>query len=112
MEHDRDPDTNPRAEYRRLNRRRLLQSSFASVMGGAGVWPAASQVQSTSPGSALTLARILNRIDFASLPPRATEHAKMILASTLANSPKGKAGAGWRPCGSMALDFRRLKPPA
>jgi 2-methylcitrate dehydratase PrpD len=89
MEHEEDPDTNPGAADRRLNRRRLLQSSFASVVGGASVWPAASQVQSTSPGSALTLSRILNRIDFASLPPAAIEHAKMILASTLASAAAG-----------------------
>jgi 2-methylcitrate dehydratase PrpD len=89
MEHEEDPDTNPEAADRRLNRRRLLQSSVASVVAGASVWPAASQVQSTSPGSALTLAQILNRIDFASLPPRATEHAKMILASTLASAAAG-----------------------
>jgi 2-methylcitrate dehydratase PrpD len=89
MELERDPDTNPGAEDRRLNRRRLLQSSFASVVGGVSVWPAASQVQSTSPGSALTLSRILNRIDFASLPPTAIEHAKMILASTLASAAAG-----------------------
>jgi 2-methylcitrate dehydratase PrpD len=72
-----------------LNRRRLLQSSFAGITGIATVWPAAAPAQGKSPTSALTLARILNRVSFGGLPPVAVKHAKMILASTLASAASG-----------------------
>jgi 2-methylcitrate dehydratase PrpD len=66
----------------RLNRRRLLQGAVVaashSLLGA----------QAKDP-SALTLARILNRISFSGLPPLAIRHAKMILASTLASAASG-----------------------
>jgi 2-methylcitrate dehydratase PrpD len=37
----------------------------------------------------LALARLLNRTQYAGLPPKAIEHAKMILASTLASAASG-----------------------
>jgi 2-methylcitrate dehydratase PrpD len=39
--------------------------------------------------SALTLARFLNKTSYADLPPQAIQHAKMIIASTLASAAPG-----------------------
>jgi 2-methylcitrate dehydratase PrpD len=87
-----------------LNRRRLLQSSLASITGagiagvgitGAGitgmatVWPAGAEAQEQSAARSLMLSRILTRVSFGDLPPAAIKHAKMILASTLASAASG-----------------------
>src|SRR4029434_7069339 len=73
-----------------LTRRDLLQSTFATAL-----WPFmtfAGQQQSgraLSPNLALRLSQSINRTGFGDLPPRAIEHAKMILASTLASAAAG-----------------------
>jgi 2-methylcitrate dehydratase PrpD len=74
-----------------LSRRRLLQS----VAG----WPAAAFLRErpqdggrrtvSSRNLAVTLAQFLNRTRFDILPPKAIEHAKMIIASTLASASPG-----------------------
>ena len=83
----------------RLSRRTLLQGTFAA--GGlaaiAGTTPAVALVSGTGqddgarmrPGSALALSRFLNRTKFGDLPPLAIEHAKIIIASTLASAASG-----------------------
>jgi 2-methylcitrate dehydratase PrpD len=45
--------------------------------------------QAGSPHAALALARLLNSTRFGDLPPTAIEHAKMIIASTLASAASG-----------------------
>ncbi len=65
-----------------MTRRRLLQATMAALpMGG---W-----AQRSSPAAAVALARFLNGIRFAELPPVAVKHAKMIAASTLASAAAG-----------------------
>jgi 2-methylcitrate dehydratase PrpD len=90
----------------RLSRRRLLHGAFAAggLAGLAGTAPAvvlareAGQNDSvgTHPGTALELSRILNRTRFADLPPLAIEHAKIIIASTLASAAAGSPIASAR----------------
>ena len=67
-----------------LNRRELLHSAFAvGGLASLGIaWPA-------SPNLALTLAQFLNRTQFRDLPSKAIEHAKTIIASTLASAGPG-----------------------
>jgi len=67
-----------------LNRRELLHSAFAvGGLASLGIaWPA-------SPNLALTLAQFLNRTQFRDLPSKAVDHAKMIIASTLASAAPG-----------------------
>jgi len=83
-----------------LTRRNLLQSAVAagSVASIAAVWPgigfAGERQQderrgTVSPNLALRLARFLNQTRYRDLPPRAIEHAKMIIASTLASAAPG-----------------------
>ena len=83
-----------------LNRRDLLRGAIAGggAVGIAAAWPsiarAAERQQNgtratVSPGLALRLARFLNQTRYGDLPPRAIEHAKMILASTLASAASG-----------------------
>lgn len=68
-----------------MNRRELLTALAGGVVGAhrellAGPAPA---------GLALSLAQFLNRTRYADLPPNAIEHAKMIIASTLASAAPG-----------------------
>ncbi len=70
-----------------LSRRGLLRSAFT-----AAAWPfiicAGTKLQD-SPNLALRLAQFLNRMRFRDLPPKAIEHAKMLIASTLASAAPG-----------------------
>src|SRR5437867_5176112 len=67
-----------------LPRRNLLRSAL--IAGGtfniATAWPG-------TPNLALKFAQLLNRARFTDLPPKAVEHAKMIIASTLASAAPG-----------------------
>ena len=82
-----------------VGRRSVLRGalSTAALFGiGAGVPPRASARQRGGSGtsvapaaSALALARFLNNIPYRDLPPKAIEHAKMILASTFASAAPG-----------------------
>src|SRR5438034_2782201 len=67
-----------------LTRRNLLRSAL--IAGGtfniATAWPG-------TPNLALKFAQLLNRARFTDLPPKAVEHAKMIIASTLASAAPG-----------------------
>jgi 2-methylcitrate dehydratase PrpD len=100
MKHDPDRRSDrSTGRTSRLSRRTLLRGMFAAS-GLVGI-PGTSQgfavareaVQDggarTLPGSALELAHILNRTRFPELPPLAVEHAKMIMASTLASAASG-----------------------
>jgi len=102
MGHDRDRDTNRPARIPgSISRRVLLKSAVAAggFVGLAAASPAiafARQVRQddtsrtgTSPTSALALAQSLNRTKFNDLPPLAVEHAKMIIASTIASAAPG-----------------------
>jgi 2-methylcitrate dehydratase PrpD len=71
-----------------LTRRELLAALTVSPIvarqaGRNAVTPAGS------PHAALALARLLNATRFGDLPPTAIEHAKMIIASTLASAASG-----------------------
>src|SRR5438093_11574947 len=67
-----------------LTRRDLLRGALTA--GGtfniATAWPG-------TPNLALKFAQLLNRARFTDLPPKAVEHAKMIIASTLASASPG-----------------------
>ena len=101
MKHDRVREgEHPSWRNLNLTRRRLLQGALATggVLGFTGrSWPAAlgRQAQGDSPGAeassnlARMLAQRLNRTRFEDLPPFAVEHAKMIVASTLASAAFG-----------------------
>ena len=92
MAHDRDAGK-PAGKTPILTRRGVLQSAFT-----AAVWPfialAGARQQDdrrrmVSPNLALRLAQFLNGTRFRDLPPKAIEHAKMIVASTLASAAPG-----------------------
>jgi 2-methylcitrate dehydratase PrpD len=79
-----------------LTRRNLLKGAAAAsaALGLAFRSPFPTQAGEAptaprSPNLALALARFLNRVTFSDLPPVAIEHAKMILASTLASAAAG-----------------------
>lgn len=78
-----------------LTRRTVLRGALMLAGAGTGLLPrplvARQRGDATSPagGVALALARFLNRTRYADLPPRAIEHAKMILASSLASAAPG-----------------------
>ena len=83
----------------RIGRRSLLRGVLSTTaVFGIGAWipPAAGAQQrgrggagATPPNSALALARFLNNVRYRDLPPKAIEHAKMILASTFASAAPG-----------------------
>ena len=103
-----------------LNRRRLLQNSFAGITGMATLWPVTALTQGKPATSALMLARILNKVSFGDLPPTAIKYAKMILASTLSSAASGSLigsahivrdlakEQGGRPEASLWFDRARL----
>jgi 2-methylcitrate dehydratase PrpD len=82
-----------------LSRRTLLQSALAvsGFSAAARTSPAATFTSGSAQGdsavsrsgSALTLARLLNRTRFADLPAKAIEHAKIVIASTFASAASG-----------------------
>jgi 2-methylcitrate dehydratase PrpD len=81
-----------------VTRRRVLQGAVA--LAGIGAAPRLmafarpSQNDGPGPGSAsgaLALAHLLNRTTFGDLPPKAIEHAKIIIASTLASAAPGSS---------------------
>src|SRR5437867_5095833 len=99
MAHDRDADK-PAGRTLILTRRGLLQSAFTAggVISIADAWPVIGfarerqqddRRRTVSPNLALRLAQLLNRTRFGDLPPNAIEHAKMIIASTLASAAPG-----------------------
>ena len=98
-----------------LTRRALLQSAI--VAGGAAGMAAASPVLAfgkqpqqdsgtrTRPSNlALELARKLNRTKIEDLPPLAIEHAKIIIASTLASAAFGSQLGSSRILRDLAKD--------
>src|SRR5262245_30837977 len=70
-----------------MTRRELLRISVGGVLGVAAERPVRGF--GASPNLALRLAQFLNRTRFDDLPPKAVEHAKMIIASTLASAAPG-----------------------
>jgi 2-methylcitrate dehydratase PrpD len=81
-----------------IARRAILRGALAAAgvlgLGSAASTEAAAQRGAAAAGgprvnSALALARFLNSIPYRDLPPKAIEHAKMILASTLASAAPG-----------------------
>ena len=75
-------------KYRALSRRRFWQSALAvASLRNAGLAQTPAPTKATG---SLALARILNKIRFNDLPPLAVQHAKIILASTLASAAGGK----------------------
>src|SRR5437867_8134341 len=83
-----------------LTRRTLLQSALAAggivgmaakspVIALAGERPQDDKTRAGTPNCALAMARLLNRTRFSDLPPMAIEHAKILVASTLASAAAG-----------------------
>ncbi len=64
-----------------MNRRDLLKCMAGSIVAAAA--------RPAPTGLALSLAQFLNRTRYADLPPKAIEHARMIIASTLASAAPG-----------------------
>src|SRR5262249_42223005 len=85
MTHDRD--NKPAGANRILTRRQVLQLAGAGAVGIAIRQPIISWA--APPSLALTMAQLLNRARFGDLPPKAIEHGKMIIASTLASAASG-----------------------
>ncbi len=94
------PHREPEDESATVSRRRLLQTALAS--GGVFGLATASQPPSSAqeaprqsaaaaPGLALQLAQRLNRVTFEELPAQAVEHAKMVVASSLASAALGSS---------------------
>jgi len=87
------------AEPLDLGRRTLLRSALAAsgVLGMSAALPINLFARQQSAGgariapisSALTLAQFLNKTRYDDLPPKAIEHAKMIIASTFASAAPG-----------------------
>ena len=80
-------ERNSASSGRSLNRRRVLQLGAGGVVGLAVGTPIVSFA--ATPSLALRLAQLLNRTRFGDLPPKAIEHAKMLIASTLASAAPG-----------------------
>src|SRR5262245_1365273 len=79
----------------RFSRRNLLQGTLAAAFARVGAIPLGAAGSSPQDGTdrptstALALAHLLNRTQFGDLPPLAVEHAKIIIASTLASAASG-----------------------
>jgi 2-methylcitrate dehydratase PrpD len=82
-----------RHDEQTLTRRVLLQSALTAAAWPFFAFAAEGQLEQSrrtvSPNIALRLAQFLNRTRFRDLPPKAIEHAKMIVASTLASAASG-----------------------
>ena len=90
MASDRARDGDPPAgKTFPLTRRYLIQSALAAASPFAILAQENGQKGGAAAGAALALARILNKTSFRELPPTAIQHAKMILASTLASAAAG-----------------------
>jgi 2-methylcitrate dehydratase PrpD len=97
MRHDRGESAGAAVP---IGRRTMLRSAVATagVMGLGAFVPRETEAQrgagpSTTPraDSTLALARFLNNTAYTDLPPKAIEHAKMILASTFASAAVGSS---------------------
>lgn len=66
-----------------MTRRELLKR----ILAARAAWPV--RALAAEPNLALRLAQFLNRTRSGDLPPKAIEHAKMIIASTLASAAPG-----------------------
>ena len=84
-------------DARSVSRRRVLRAAVGLAGAGATARLSAfarwgqNDGARGSTGGALALARLLNRTKFGDLPARAVEHAKVIIASTLASAAPGSA---------------------
>src|SRR5262250_2320144 len=65
----------------------MLQLGAGGILGLAG--PRSILSFAASPSLSLRLAQLLNRTRFGDLPPQTIEHAKMLIASTLASAAPG-----------------------
>jgi len=77
-----------------VGRRAVLRGALATagILGFGAALPSKAGQRGAGGGGAdatLALARFLNRTTYRDLPPRAIEHAKMILASTFASAAAG-----------------------
>jgi len=124
-------ENEPAVQLTRVARRTVLRSALIAAGGiGLGVRPqralawqrGSGDAASAASDSTLALARFLNRTRYEELPAKAIEHAKMILASTLASAAAGSIigsarilrdlakERGGRP--EAAIWFDRAKVPA
>jgi len=81
-----------------VTRRRVLQGAVAVAGVGTAAklaafarWDQNDSLARGSTSGALALARLLNQTRFSDFPPKAVEHAKAIIASTLASAAPGSA---------------------
>jgi 2-methylcitrate dehydratase PrpD len=99
MPNDRNRAIGQHTQKIDIGRRRLLRGALATggMLGIASPLPVAALARQqpggaarTAPSnSALRLAQFLNKTRYSDLPPKAIEHAKMIIASTLASAAPG-----------------------
>ena len=98
MPDDRKRDTGQQAPSIDRGRRALLHGALAGgIIGIAAPLPIGAFARPQTAGGtpvppaspALELTRFLNRTKYGDLPPKAIDHAKMILASTLASAAPG-----------------------
>jgi 2-methylcitrate dehydratase PrpD len=96
-----------------LCRRRLIQDVLAAgtVAGIASALPVSLFARQQAPGagttpatSALALVQFLNKTRYGDLPPAAIQHAKMIIASTLASAAPGSLVGSARILRDLAKD--------
>jgi 2-methylcitrate dehydratase PrpD len=117
-----------------MRRRRFLRGALAAAgaFGVDTIMPrsalarqrGAGRPAGAPPNSALALARFLNNTKYGNLPPKAIEHAKMILASTFASAAPGSLidsarilrdlakEHGGKPEATIWFDGTRLPAPA
>ena len=90
MTHDRVEDRSA-GRTLVLTRRHLLQIALAAAapIVAFGERQQNDGRRTIPPNAALRLAQFLNRTRFSDLPPKTIEHAKMIIASTLASAAPG-----------------------
>jgi len=72
-----------------LNRRRLLQSSFAGIAGMATAWPVTALAQGKSPNQRSDASAHPEQSQLRRSAATAIKYAKMILASTLSSAASG-----------------------
>ena len=99
MANNRVRDTEQKAKQISLGRRALLHGALAAggIVGIAAALPVHAFARRQPGGgarvapasSALRLAQFLNKTKYSDLPPKAIDHAKMIIASTLASAAPG-----------------------
>jgi 2-methylcitrate dehydratase PrpD len=99
-----------------ITRRTLLQSALAAgglvgmgtrspLIAVARQKPQGDKTGTSSPTAALAMARLHNRPQFSDLPPKAIDHAKILVASTVAAAGTGSTYASSRIIRDLGKEF-------